>query len=78
MKTSIILSAVLAVMITLTSPAYADVCSDRARQLAGSMNADVISVQMRVNANGKVTCIARMKVNSPGKPSRIITKKFNP
>lgn len=78
MKKTAFLFAALALLVIVETPAFADACSARARQVAASLNADVISVQSSTGANGQLVCVARLKINSPGKPSRIVTRRFRP
>ena len=70
--------ATIAALIIFTSQAYANACSSRARQLASSMNATVISVQTAQGSGGQSVCVAKFQISSKGKPSRIVTKKFRP
>lgn len=63
----------------LTTSAYADACSNAARDMANNdPNATLLSVKSKQGSNGKVTCEARIKVSSGSQPPRIVVKKFNP
>lgn len=75
--TAFLLTVILVAMLQVPA-AFADACSNRARQIASSMNAQVIAVQSQQGSNGSTVCVARFKVNSPGQPSRIVTRTFRP
>lgn len=78
MKTVVLFLLMFAASFAQALPAMADACSSRARAaVAGNPNATLLSVQSKVNANGKVQCIARIRIASTdGKPPRIVTRKF--
>lgn len=62
------------------APAEANGCNAGARQLvAGKPDHTLLSVQAVTSGNGRVVCIARIRIESSGgQPPRIVERQFNP
>jgi len=79
MKICLSILAIVFALPYLSSPAYADACSNGARALVdGKPNSTLLSVKSKQGSNGKVTCEARIKISSGSQPPRIVVKKFKP
>ncbi len=59
---------------------HANNCSAAARQIvSGTAGATLLSVQARTNNNGRVVCVARIKIAAKnGKPPRVVVRRFSP
>ena len=80
MKLRILTATILALICFGGSPAFADACSNRAREVvAGIPGAMLLAVESNKQSNGQVECVARIKLPSKdGNPGRVVTRKFRP
>ncbi|MGI9351966.1 MAG: hypothetical protein ACR2O3_10420 [Rhizobiaceae bacterium] len=80
MKFRILIASVLALLYFGGSPAFADACSNRAREVvAGIPGAMLLAVDSNKQSNGQIQCVARIKLPSKdGNPGRVVTREFRP
>ena len=80
MKRAMYILAVFVALFFAPGLAYADVCSSIARaEAAKRPNVTLLNVQSVIKNNGKLICIATLRVDrKDGKPPRIVTRRFSP
>jgi len=78
MKLTSYILVMLAALFVMPAAAYADVCSQKARQeIAGRPQLTLLSVRSIVNNKGQLICIVTVRrASNDGKPPRILTRRF--